>query len=412
MGLLDRVVSEAPAQPSRVYLYAQEKWGKTSFAAYAPKPIFLMTAGETGLLDLINYGQIGPTPHFPEDFKRWPDLLDAVRAVADDPHDYQTLVVDTANGAERLLADHILATEFDGVMGGKNGYGSYGKGDLACVPHWGEFLRELDRVRVRRRMSIVLLAHSRIKSVNNPEGDDYDQLRPEGLDKLWPLTHKWASVIAAGTYKVFVKDDKAQGGRDRVIRLRGTAAVVGGNRYGLPDEIACGGSPKAAFGAFAKALQDAKAKGRPAPPPAHPPAAPPSEPANGRARPGAADANPTEAEVAAASRPADRPTPAPTPAPVPAPEPAAPDAESPAAEAPTPPRIGRQLVEELLGLCHSLELSWREARAEYAESLGIDTTDVRELAPEPAMKLRDLLRAQLAEKQKRARKKPAEASAN
>jgi hypothetical protein len=249
---------EAPQQPSRVYLYAAEKWGKTSFAAHAPKPIFLMTSGETGLLDLINFGQIEPTAHFPEDFKNWPDLLDALDALVDEKHDYKTLVLDTANGAERLLADHVLRTEFRGEMGGKNGYGSYGKGDLACIPYWAEFLRRLDRVRSQRSMSIILLAHSRIKSVNNPEGDDYDQLRPEGIDKLWPLTHKWASVIGAGTYKVFVKDDKADGGRERVIRLRGTAAVVSGNRYGLPEVIPCGGNPAQAWGSFAKAIGDAK----------------------------------------------------------------------------------------------------------------------------------------------------------
>lgn len=263
MGLLDRVTSVVTTpQPRRVYLFAAEKWGKTSFAAFADRPIFLMTSGETGLLDLISSGQLGPVPHFPDDCKTWSDLLAAVQAVVDEPHDFGTLVIDTANGAERLLADHVLANEFRGLMGGKNGYGSYGKGDQACIPHWAAFLRDLDRLRSKRRMSIVLLAHSRVKAVNNPEGDDYDQLRPEGLDKLWPLTHKWASVIAAGTYRVVVKDDKAAGGRDRVIRLRGTAAVVAGNRYGLPDEIDASRGPADAWRTFDKAIAVAMSKGQ------------------------------------------------------------------------------------------------------------------------------------------------------
>jgi hypothetical protein len=240
-----------------VYLYAQEKWGKTSWASYAPKPIFLMTAGETGLLDLINFGQVGPIPHFPEDFKEWLDLVAAVDALGSEKHDYQTLVIDTANGAERLLAEYVLRVEFNGAVGGKNGYNSFGKGNEACVTHWSSFLRNLDRVRTNRRMSIILLAHSKIKQVNNPEGDDYDQLRPEGIEKLWPLTHKWASVIAAGGYNLTVKDDKASG-RDRVIRLQPTAAVVAGNRYGLPEKILCGNNPKQAFEVFANALRAAR----------------------------------------------------------------------------------------------------------------------------------------------------------
>ena len=258
MSLLSQITTEAPSQPARVYLYASEKWGKTSWAAHAPKPLFLMTQGETGLLDLISCGQVRPTAHLPKDFQSWPDLLNAVRAVEREPHDYQTLVIDTANGAERLLSDHILDVEFKGQQTGKGGYNSYAAGDLACIPHWQGFLRQLDAVRVRRKMSIILLAHSKVKSVNNPEGDDYDQLRPEGLDKLWPLTHKWASIIAAGSYKVFVKNDKASGGRDRVIRLRSSAAVVAGNRYGLPDEIPCGATPAAAWTAFANAMKTAR----------------------------------------------------------------------------------------------------------------------------------------------------------
>lgn len=387
MGLLDRVTTQAPAQPSRVYLYAQEKWGKTSFAAHAPKPIFLMTAGETGLLDLINYGQIAPVPHFPDDFKWWPDLLAAVRAVADEAHDYQTLVIDTANGAERLLADWVLREEFDGQMGGKNGYGSYGKGDLACIRHWGEFLRELDRVRGKRRMSIVLLAHSKIKSVNNPEGEDYDQLRPEGIDKLWPLTHKWASVIAAGTYRVAVKDDKAQGGRERVIRLQGNAAVVAGNRYGLPETVNAGGSPAAAFATFARELQKAKkaqANGQPASPP--PPVGASAPPAGLDLRPENLPGPPAIDDAAAHEGVGeDQP-------------------------APDRPRVGRQLAEEVLKLCRAVDLSWNEVRAEHAEDLGLTAAPVFEQDAEAMASLRAVLKAKAEEKEKRRRKPKAEAA--
>lgn len=376
MGLLDRVTTQAPAQPSRVYLYAQEKWGKTSFAAHAPKPIFLMTAGETGLLDLINYGQIAPVPHFPDDFKWWPDLLAAVRAVADEPHDYSTLVIDTANGAERLLADWVLREEFDGQMGGKNGYGSYGKGDLACIRHWGEFLRELDRVRGKRRMSIVLLAHSKIKSVNNPEGEDYDQLRPEGIDKLWPLTHKWASVIAAGTYRVAVKDDKAQGGRERVIRLQGNAAVVAGNRYGLPETVNAGGTPAAAFATFARELQKAKkaqANAQPAGPSA--PASPPPPP------------------------PAAEPEPAPPAEPVPVEPPAG-------GQHAAPTRVGEELAKQVLQLAHDLDLTWNNVRDEYAEDLGLTAAPVFEQDAEAMECARNTLQARVEQKaaKKRGRK--------
>lgn len=407
MGLLDRVTSAAASQPSRVYLYAAEKWGKTSWAAQAPRPIFLMTAGETGLLDLINYGQIGATPHFPEDIKSWPELLAVVRSVASEPHDYQTLVIDTANGAERLLADHVLHTEFEGRMSGKNGYSSYGKGDLACVPHWGEFLRELDFVRSRRRMSIVLLAHSKVKTVNNPEGDDYDQLRPEGIDKLWPLTHKWASVIAAGTYRVVVKDEKADGGRDRVIRLRGTAAVVAGNRYGLPETIPAGSSAATAWKAFADSLRVAKARA----------ATIPTIPSPKNTTP--ADTSPDQNQDEDGD-PVVEPTPLHTPHSVPPESPASVPPESPASvppiESPTPPqKIGGDLVQRLIQQFHDLGVSWPQVRddqvtAEFQPGSGIaasvgftSTLDLKigALTPDQGFRLFKLCEAAVAAKKAR-----------
>lgn len=264
MGLLDTVTKSAPSLPSRVYLFAQEKWGKSSFAAHAPNPIFIMTKGETGLLSLIESGGVPETAHFPNDAKTWEEFQDCLNAVLEERHDYKTLVIDTANGAERLLANYVLRHEFNGQKGGRNGYRSFGAGEKACEDYWTEFTDMLDRIRIKRKMSIILLAHSKIRSAANPEGDDYDQLRPEGIEKLWTLTHKWADIIAAGTYPVFVKEDKVLSKtQERVIRTSGSHAVVGGNRYSLPETIPCGSNAKTAFTNFAKALAAAKAKGKP-----------------------------------------------------------------------------------------------------------------------------------------------------
>jgi hypothetical protein len=283
MSLLSKVTAKAPALPSRVYMYAQEKFGKTSWATHAPSPIFVMTEGETGLLSLLESGRVPETPHFPEDCKTWGELFSNCQAVLNEPHDYKTLVLDTSNGAERLLANYVLESDFQGMMSGKNGFASYGKGHEACIPHWTRFLQLLDQIRTKRKMLIVLLAHAKIKSVNNPEGEDYDQIRPEGIDKLWTLTHKWADAIIAGTYQLTVKDDKVRGGGARQLRTTPSHAVVAGNRYGLPDVIQCGGDAKSAWANFQAAVVKAKAAGRaPAspPPPASPPASPPPAAAN------------------------------------------------------------------------------------------------------------------------------------
>lgn len=261
--MLERVTSVAPPLPSRIYHYAAEKWGKTSFASEAPNPIFVMSEGETGLLSLLESGQVKPTAHWPEDCKSWPALLDVVHAILHEKHSYKTIVIDTANGCERMLQAYVCQHEYGGVMTGKDGFTAYGKGNEACIPHWVGFLQTLDQIRQQRKMLVVLLAHAKIKSVANPEGSDYDQLRPDGVDKLWSLTHKWADVISCGTYLLSIKDEKVRQGTapQRVIVTSNTAAVVAGNRYGLPPQIQCGQSHVSAWAVFSGAIKAAKAAG-------------------------------------------------------------------------------------------------------------------------------------------------------
>jgi hypothetical protein len=305
MGLMDRVTTKAPSLPSRVYLYAQEKWGKTSWACHAPKPIFVMTQGETGLLSLLESGGVPETAHFPDDAKDWDEFVAYVKAVRDEPHDRKALVIDTANGAEALLQAWVLANEFDGRTGGKQGFNSYGAGDKACVRHWDAFLDLLDDIRLRRNMSIVLLAHSKIRQASNPLGDDYDQIRPEGVEKLWGKTHKWADVIAAGAFRHVVKDDKVAQKSDRVLYTSDTPAAVAGNRYSLPPVIACGGDAKTSFGNFARALSAAKARGKQADPAPQPEAKrnpPPAEPTAPAPAPAAPDGDPEPEEAPADGR--------------------------------------------------------------------------------------------------------------
>ena len=69
-SVLARVTRQAKPLPPRIVLYAAEKFGKTSWAAHAWKPIFLLTQGETGLLPLLETGRVPPVDHVPDDIRR------------------------------------------------------------------------------------------------------------------------------------------------------------------------------------------------------------------------------------------------------------------------------------------------------------------------------------------------------
>lgn len=262
LGLLQYVTTTAKRKPARVFLYAQEKWGKSSWSAHAPAPIFLMTRGEDGLVTLMNAGRLPPTPHFPEDQHRWDSFTQCVRALQNEPHEYRTLVIDTANGAARLCQEHTCEERFNNDW---SQYDAYGRGDKLSVEPWAAFLADLDRLREDRSMSVILLAHTEVKSFKNPAGPDYDRYQPDMPKTLWSLTHKWADVILFGSLRVSEqkvgngpnRQTKTVGGSQRVLHAGESAAFLAGNRYGLPAEIPCGANAAEAWKNFATAMRRA-----------------------------------------------------------------------------------------------------------------------------------------------------------
>lgn len=247
--------------PSRMIVHAVEGWGKTSFAAQAPKPIVLMSNGETGLETLLDQGRLPDTPHLPE-ITAWTDLLDALNALMVEKHDYRTLVLDTVNGFERICYEHVCKTEFNGDWGDK-GFLSYMRGYERSIPVWGELLQSLDLLRAQTKMGIIGLVHTKIGTFKNPEGEDYDRYQPDMHQKLWGPTHKWADMVLFGNYEVFTTEKKgakakAKGGQRRIAYTEHHAAYDAKNRHGLPPEVDMGESAKSAWENFVASMKKGK----------------------------------------------------------------------------------------------------------------------------------------------------------
>lgn len=249
-------------------LHALEGWGKTSFAAHMPKPIFLQSRGETGLETLIDSGQLSETPHFPE-CQSWPEVLGAIQLLIDQEHEFRTLVVDTVNGAERLCHEHVCARDFNGDWT-DGGFMGYHRGFEVSLADWRQLLSALDELRATKRMNVVLLCHTRVKPFRNPEGADFDRYSPDMNEKTWSLTHKWADVVLFGNFSTTVvgkrgkeetdpsKRGKGTGGQARVLYTVRTAAYDAKNRIGLPHEIEMGDSPAQAWASYLTAVKAAR----------------------------------------------------------------------------------------------------------------------------------------------------------
>lgn len=264
-SLLAGVRTSAPKLPSRTFLYAREKWGKSSMFAHAKDAIFFMTRGETGLVELISGGRVPETAHFEYAEKTpptWATLRQAVRELIAQEHPYKLLVLDTCNGAEVLCEEHVRKAEFGGSVAKFN---SYGKGWNSCRVEWGEFLTDLDRLRSGRGMGVVLLAHTKVKRYEDPTTEDgYERFVPACNDKIWELTHKWADIICFGHFEAitFETDSgktRARAQQRRVLCFDQSPQYDAGNRYGITGKIDVSGGAENGYKAFAGAVRAARA---------------------------------------------------------------------------------------------------------------------------------------------------------
>ncbi len=263
-GLLSQVKKTAEVMPPRTFLYAREKWGKSSMFTHDPHSIYFMTRGETGLLELLAGGRVPDTAHFPYDEQKpptWSLLRSAVRELRDSDHSYKHFVLDTSNGAEILCQEHVRSSQFGGDH---KKFASYGKGWESCRIEWLGLLTDLDAMRAKRKMAVTFLAHTQIKKFEDPTTEDsYDKFKPSCQEKLWDLTHKWADIICFGhfqaeTYETDSGKTKAKSELTRVICFEQSPLWEAGNRYGISGAITVNNGADAAYKTFTAAVTKAR----------------------------------------------------------------------------------------------------------------------------------------------------------
>lgn len=234
--VLSAVKKYEASNTEKIVLYAPEGWGKSTWAAKAEKPIFIST--EEGLKG------VDPVPDtFPE-AQTWQDIFDSIETLRSEPHDYKTLVLDTADWAEVLCHKHMLQRDSKDSI---EDYG-YGKGLNLAFEEWQRLKMPLDSLRREKSMNIIVLAHCSIKTFNNPGGDNYDRYELKTDKRISALLKEWADHVLFGNYDVSLDVNKTKAGKtigkakayggameDRVIHANHTASWDGKNRYRMED---------------------------------------------------------------------------------------------------------------------------------------------------------------------------------
>jgi hypothetical protein len=216
-------------KPPRIDIMGTEGVGKTTFAASSPAPIFIQTEDGLGTLDV---------PHFPL-VESVDDVRQAIGTLYESPHDFQTVVLDSADHLELIIAREIEA-KYDAKDL------AYGKSAIKQSEIWQELLGGLNALRNERGLAVVILAHTQIKRFDSPETEPYDRYVMKLQERSSSYLREWCDALLFANYRTVVK--KAEVGfnkevargittGERLLYTTEKPAYQAKNRYALPDSL-------------------------------------------------------------------------------------------------------------------------------------------------------------------------------
>lgn len=213
----------------RMMLYGVEGIGKTTFAAKAPAPIFILTEDGLGSLQV---------DHFPLATKS-SEVLDAISTLAQDEHQYETVVLDSVDWLDNLIWADVEATHDAKDL-------AYGKGAMIVADRWREVLAGLNHLRNAKGMCVILLAHCQIKRFESPEVEPFDRYQPKLQERSSAILREWVDALLFANYRTIVKKDDLGFNKtsnrgistgERLLYTSERPAYMAKNRYGLNETI-------------------------------------------------------------------------------------------------------------------------------------------------------------------------------
>lgn len=237
MGILAKIKRGRENLPPRILLYGIEGIGKSTFAAGAPSPVFIQTEDGLSTLDVARFDLCS----------KYPEVLENLRGLRDETHEFQTVVIDSLDWLERLV--HEWVVQQDGATSIELACGGYGRGYKKALDHFRDLIQILDQLRAQG-MIVILVAHSKTERFEDPEHPAYDRFTPRLHKDANALFCEWCDTIGFATRKTAIKTTETNnggkrvlatgvgaGGGGRILRVNGSPACVAKNRYGISDEL-------------------------------------------------------------------------------------------------------------------------------------------------------------------------------
>lgn len=214
--------------PPRLLVFGPHGVGKTTFAARAPAPIVIQTEDGLGLLE---------TPAFPLATST-AEVFEALGALYGEDHAYKTVILDSADWLDALIAKEVRATHGEKDL-------AYGKDAVLIAEQWRAVLDWFNALRAKG-MTVILVAHCEVKRYDPPDSDSYERYQPKLTGRASAVVQEWADAVLFANFKTFVKSEavtaqksvkKALSGGERLLHTGEKPAYLAKNRYSLPETL-------------------------------------------------------------------------------------------------------------------------------------------------------------------------------
>lgn len=251
MSMLSQITRGPIARPHYIGLYGPGGVGKSTFAAAAPKPIFIGTDDGTGTMDVARFPVL----------ETWQQAIASIDTLETEKHEFETAVIDTVNGLEPLLWAFLCkesrCNSIEEIDGG------FGKGYVRATEQWVEYFKKLKRL--RNKMNVITLGHAIVKTVEDViEGERYDRYLLKMHQQAAAAWHESVDCMFFAKFDQSFRKEKgarkarATGEGKRVMFTEERPGFMAKSRFDLPAEMDLSWDDFAARAAVAKvhATQD------------------------------------------------------------------------------------------------------------------------------------------------------------
>jgi hypothetical protein len=213
-------------------IYGAEGRGKTTLATRFHKPIAMLL--EPGLPRGVQVDAI-------DDLASYEAVIEGLRELVRDPMGYRTLIIDTIDALEPMLLKAVCAAN-----NWKNIESpSYGKGYVIADQEWARFIRGITALRDKHGMTVVMVAHSVIETINDPRAPSYTAYAPKLHKRARHLILDACDLVGflAEDLRITTDDSgfrervRATSTSQRFLFVEGAPAYVAKNRFGMPPKI-------------------------------------------------------------------------------------------------------------------------------------------------------------------------------